>query len=67
VTAGSEDERREEARERAFLKQGFDADAARALARRPDIAYQDAVALLKHGYPPGLVAEMLRSGQRGVF
>jgi hypothetical protein len=56
-----------EVRRAAFARAGFDESDAEALARRPDIAYLDARALLQHGFPPALAAAMLVDGQRAVF
>ena len=54
-------------RRAAFMRAGFAEAEADALARRPEIAYLDAVGLLRHGFPPEIVTTMLLAGQRSVF
>lgn len=61
------EERETELRARAFRKAGFADEDALALARRPEIAYLDAVALVRHGLPHAVAATMLLAGQRSVF
>ncbi|MBM3678924.1 MAG: hypothetical protein FJW96_13760 [Actinobacteria bacterium] len=62
-----DEERALSLRRDAFLRAGFPAETAEALARRTEIAYLDALALVRHGFPPEVAAAMLLDGRRGVF
>ena len=46
---------------------GYGPEAAADIAGRLDVDLQQAVALTKHGFPPEVAREMLRSGSRPVF
>lgn len=56
-----------ELRRAALERAGYDSAAAAALARRLEIDLRDALALVRHGFPPGLAREMLERGERPVF
>jgi hypothetical protein len=67
VSVDTDDVRKVELRRSAFARAGFGEEDSDALARRPEIAYLDAVGLLRHGFPPDVAASMLLAGRRSVF
>ncbi|MFN0154123.1 MAG: hypothetical protein ACKVUT_07060 [Gaiella sp.] len=60
-------ERELELRRKAFARAGFAQADADALARRPEIAYLDALAIVRQGFPPEVAASMLLAGSRSVY
>ena len=52
---------------RALRRAGYGPEAAADIAGLLDIDLQQAVAFAKHGFPPEVAWEMLRSGSRPVF
>lgn len=64
---GPDDERVVELRRQAFERAGFAPQAARDLAARVDLDLQQALALVRHGFPPEIAYGMLVSGERPVF
>jgi hypothetical protein len=60
-------DRIERLREQGLLRAGYPAELARELAAREDVDFRQAIALVRHGFPPELAARMLLSGERPVF
>ncbi len=58
-TIETESERVERWRTEALVKVGFDLDAAKELAARPDVDLHRAIALVESGCPPELAVEIL--------
>jgi hypothetical protein len=56
-----------ELRRKAFERAGFQPGAAQDLAERLDLDLQQALGLVKHGFPPEVAYGMLTSGSRPVF
>ncbi len=56
-----------ELRRRAFERAGFTPEQAADLAGRLELDLQQALALVKHGFPPDVAYGMLLSGERPVF
>lgn len=56
-----------ELRQESLERAGFQAMQAGELAGRVEIPLQDALQLLKAGFPPDVAFEMLMSGERPVF
>ncbi len=54
-------------RETALRRAGYGERAAGDLARRLEIDLQQALALVRHGFPPEVAYDMLVSGSRPVF
>jgi hypothetical protein len=60
-------ERVVELRRASLERAGFGPGAAAALAEDVDLPLADALALVRAGFPPDVVYEMLTSGERPVF
>jgi hypothetical protein len=56
-----------ELRRQAFQRAGFTGAQAADLAGRPDLDLQQALSVVKHGFPPDVAYGMLTSGSRPVF
>jgi hypothetical protein len=56
-----------ELRRASLERAGYDPASADELARRADISLQDALQLVKAGFPPDVALQMLTSGERPVF
>jgi len=56
-----------ELRRASLERAGYDGAAAAELAARIDIPLQDALNLVKAGFPPEVAFTMLTSGERPVF
>lgn len=56
-----------ELRTTSLERAGFDRAAAGELAARTDIPLQEALNLVKAGFPPGVAYGLLTSGDRPVF
>jgi hypothetical protein len=56
-----------ELRRASLERAGYDPASADELARRVDISLQDALQLVKAGFPPDVALQMLTSGERPVF
>jgi hypothetical protein len=56
-----------ELRRQALERAGFDPAAAQELAERLDIDLQQALGLVKQGFPPEVAHQLLTSGSRPVF
>lgn len=56
-----------ELRRRAFERAGFTPEQAADLAARADLDLQQALSLVRHGFPPDVAFAMLAAGSRPVF
>jgi hypothetical protein len=64
---GPSTERVVELRRAALARAGYRPEAAADLAARLDIDLQQALWLTRHGFPPSVAYDLLRTGQRPVF